>query len=103
MTLIARIQGLMLSDDTDDSARLAHDYKHAKPEAQAAMDAALICICGYSLETLLTYCRCGKCGHECAKIDLDEAVGGTVRDGEYAGKCPECGERSYMLWPEDDE
>ena len=56
MNLIERITKLILSDDEcteKQSDILKNTYEDATPEAQAAIDDALICICGYSLKTLL--------------------------------------------------
>ena len=56
MNLIDRIQQEMLSDteDRDDQSHyLIQEYKTASPKTQQVMDAAFICLCGYSLNTLI--------------------------------------------------
>lgn len=52
-TLIGRIQNAMLTDDADQSERLATLYANASAEGKQLLDDALICICGYSIPTLL--------------------------------------------------
>lgn len=46
-----------MADDTEDrlkqSARLLDDYAQASDEVRAGVDAALVCLCGYSLATAL--------------------------------------------------
>lgn len=54
MTLIERIYEEMLSDDEDDSDRLKALYEQATPDQKKVLDDALICICGYSLQTLIS-------------------------------------------------
>lgn len=52
MTLIDWIEGAMLSDDDNrehQSDLLARLYRHADAGQQNALDAALICLCGWTL------------------------------------------------------
>ena len=102
MTLISRIQLLMATDDSDDSGRLARDYNAAPIELQRAVDDALVCICGYSLKTLLSYCRCEDCGHVCALDDLT-AIATPQVEGEARGHCPQCDGLAFVIDPEEDE
>lgn len=53
MTLIERILDEALSDDEDDSDQLERLYKGSTPDQQKALDAAMLCICGWSLKTLI--------------------------------------------------
>ena len=53
MSIVSRIQELILSDDTDDSERLVNDYQEASAIEKAAIDNAFISLCGYSLATLI--------------------------------------------------
>jgi hypothetical protein len=53
MSVISRIAEAIASDDDDQSERLVNDYNHATKEQQQAIDDALICICGWSLSTLI--------------------------------------------------
>jgi hypothetical protein len=52
-SLVARVQSYMASDDCDQSERLARQYMRATPAVRQAVDDAFICLCGYSLETLI--------------------------------------------------
>ena len=57
MNLIETIAEQIHSDDmgTDkQSARLKTLYREVSPDAQAGIDAAFICVCGWSLATLIT-------------------------------------------------
>lgn len=56
MNLIERITDLILSDDENTDKQsdiLTRTYDDANAEKKTAIDNALICICGYSLKTLL--------------------------------------------------
>jgi len=53
VTLVARIAELIATDDDDQSERLANDYREADAKAKQAIDDAFICLCGYSLATLI--------------------------------------------------
>lgn len=52
-SLVARVQSYMASDDCDQSERLARQYIRATPAVRQAVDDAFVCLCGYSLETLI--------------------------------------------------
>lgn len=52
-SLIQLIQAEMLSDSEDDSERLAALYEQASPEQRKVVDDVLICLCGYSMPSLL--------------------------------------------------
>src|ERR1700674_2264032 len=53
VSLVARVQSYMASDDCDQSERLARQYTRATPAVRQAVDDAFICLCGYSLERLM--------------------------------------------------
>lgn len=57
MSIVSRIQEYILTDDDDQSERLKNDYQHATKQEQEAIDNALICICGYSLATVIEEAR----------------------------------------------
>lgn len=48
------IMRAIATDDDNQSARLIADYKAADEATQAAIDNALISICGYSLTSLIS-------------------------------------------------
>lgn len=52
-TLIERIYRRIQSDDCDQSERLAARYERAIPSERQAIDDVFICLCGYSLQTLI--------------------------------------------------
>jgi hypothetical protein len=52
-TVIERIYRRIQSDDCDQSDRLARRYERATPNEREAIDDVFICLCGYSLQTLL--------------------------------------------------
>ena len=52
-TLIERIYRRIQSDDCDQSDRLARCYERANPNERQAIDDVFICLCGYSLQTLI--------------------------------------------------
>ena len=57
MTLIDRIEQEMLTDSEDrnrQSQLLKAEYNKAPGVAKEALDNAFICLCGYSLKTLLS-------------------------------------------------
>jgi hypothetical protein len=56
VSIIDDIETWMMSDTEDredQSARLVDDYKQSNNAERRAVDRALVCICGYSLETLI--------------------------------------------------
>lgn len=53
MSLVSRIAEAILNDDDDQSDRLINDYNNATPDQKQAIDDALICICGWSMTTLM--------------------------------------------------
>lgn len=53
MSIVSRIQEYILTDDDDQSERLKNDYQHATKQEQDAIDNAFICLCGYSLATVI--------------------------------------------------
>ena len=53
MTLIERVYRRIQSDDCDQSDRLARSYERATPNERQAIDDVFICLCGYSLQTLI--------------------------------------------------
>ncbi len=55
-TLIDHVQEAMLSDDEDRSKQseiLRRTYEEASQEAKEKIDECFICLCGWSLQTLL--------------------------------------------------
>jgi len=57
MNLLETITAEIHSDDADtdkQSARLKQLYCEVSADAQTGIDAAFICLCGWSLETLIT-------------------------------------------------
>jgi hypothetical protein len=40
--------------NTDDEL-LIHYYTHAKPDEQKIIDTIMVCVCGYSLETIINH------------------------------------------------
>jgi hypothetical protein len=53
MTLIERVFEAMTGDDSDDSERLERLYLDADAAGRQLLDDAFICVCGWSLKTLL--------------------------------------------------
>jgi hypothetical protein len=57
MALIDRIEELILSDDEyprdDQSDRLIDEYEKASPESKEVIDNIFICLCGYSLKSII--------------------------------------------------
>ena len=53
MRLIAHISNAMCSDDTDQSVRLATLYDAADDRGKDLLDQAFICLCGWSMKTLI--------------------------------------------------
>jgi hypothetical protein len=55
--LVAHISKAMSSDDDDQSEMLANIYLSGNQAAKDVLDRAFICLCGWSLETLLKRCQ----------------------------------------------
>jgi hypothetical protein len=55
--LIAHISKEMHSDDDDQSDMLADIYLSATEAEKAVLDSAFICLCGWSLKTLMSRCE----------------------------------------------
>lgn len=53
MSLVSRIAEAIASDDDDQSERLIETYKAASKTRKAAIDDIMICLCGYSMPTLI--------------------------------------------------
>jgi len=56
MSLIENIQSAMLSDDEDpdyQSTLLTGIYEDATTDQKAKLDEAMICVCGWSLDSLI--------------------------------------------------
>jgi hypothetical protein len=53
MSLIATITEEILSDDTDQSNRLQSLYENGTEQDRKAIDEAMMCVCGWTLETLI--------------------------------------------------
>lgn len=58
VSVVQRVQELMLTDDCDQSERLQDAYERAAPEQKKVVDEIFICLCGYSLETILAGDAC---------------------------------------------
>lgn len=59
MTLISRIADAIATDDDDQSERLIETYKAASKTRKAAIDDVMICLCGYSIPTLIDMEKAG--------------------------------------------
>lgn len=53
MSIVNRIAEAIASDDDDQSERLIETYKAASKTRKAAIDDVMICLCGYSIPTLI--------------------------------------------------
>ncbi len=56
-SLVAQISKAMHSDDDDQSEMLAGIYLSANEVEKAVLDRAFICLCGWSLKTLMERCE----------------------------------------------
>jgi hypothetical protein len=52
-SLVNRIERAIQNDDDDQSARLTDLYEKASMPQKGLLDEAFICLCGWSLETLI--------------------------------------------------
>jgi hypothetical protein len=55
--LVAQISKAMHFDDDDQSEMLANIYLSANEAEKAVLDSAFICLCGWSLTTLMSKCE----------------------------------------------
>ena len=53
MRLVAHVTGAIVTDDYDQSDRLADLYLSADDAGKDLLDRAFICLCGYRLKTLM--------------------------------------------------
>ena len=53
MSIVSRVQEYIATDDDDQSERLLNEYQEAGPKEKEAIDNAFICLCGYSLATII--------------------------------------------------
>jgi hypothetical protein len=53
MSIVNRIAEAIASDDDDQSERLIETYKAATKKQKEAIDDVMICLCGYSMPTLI--------------------------------------------------
>jgi hypothetical protein len=53
VSVVQKVQELMLHDDDDQSERLQDTDERATPEQKQVVDEIFICLCGYSLATIL--------------------------------------------------
>lgn len=94
-SLILRIQNAMLTDDADQSARLATLYADASDAGKELLNDAFVCLCGYTIPSLLemgpnadthvvTDTRATLCT-ECGRIKGD---GDEAKDGPFC-QCEE--------------
>jgi len=60
MTIVSRIAELIETDDCDQSERLIDTYKAATKKQKEAIDDLMICLCGYSMPTLIDQERAGS-------------------------------------------
>jgi hypothetical protein len=58
-TIVQTVAEYIVSDDTDDSWRIARAYAAATADQKAVVDDIFISLCGYSLKTII-----GECGEE---------------------------------------
>ena len=56
-SLVARVSKAMYSDDDDQSEMLADIYLTSNPTEKDVLDRAFICLCGWSLRTLMDKCE----------------------------------------------
>lgn len=57
--LVAQVARAILSDDDDQSEQLAEVYLTGTEAQKDALDRAFICLCGWSLKTLIEQCAEG--------------------------------------------
>lgn len=55
--LVAQVTKAIYADDTDQSEKLADVYILADEAQKDALDRAFICLCGWSLKTLMDRCE----------------------------------------------
>jgi hypothetical protein len=55
--LVARVSKALFSDDDDQSDMLANVYLSATQGEKDLLDRAFICLCGWSLKTLMSECE----------------------------------------------
>ena len=55
--LVAQVSKALFSDDDDQSEMLANLYLEANQAEKAVLDRAFICLCGWSLKTLMDKCE----------------------------------------------
>lgn len=55
--LVAQVSKAMFSDDDDQSEMLANLYTEANQAEKDLLDRAFICLCGWSLKTLMDRCE----------------------------------------------
>ena len=53
LDIVSEVQKQMFSDMENDSRILLDRYNEETPEVREAMDFVLICLCGYSIESLI--------------------------------------------------
>jgi len=53
VSVVDKVRELMACDDCDQSERLRETYEAATPEQRKVVDEIFVCLCGYSLETIL--------------------------------------------------
>ena len=53
LDIVSEVQKQMFSDMENDSRILLARYSEETPEVREAMDFVLICLCGYSMESLI--------------------------------------------------
>lgn len=54
--LVAQVSKALFSDDDDQSEMLANVYLEANQAEKDVLDRAFICLCGWSLKTLMDKC-----------------------------------------------
>lgn len=55
--LVAHVSKAIFSDDDDQSDMLADIYLQAEEAEKAVLDKAFICLCGWSLKTMMEKCE----------------------------------------------
>jgi hypothetical protein len=56
-SLVAHISKAFFSDDDDQSEMLADIYRSANEAEKVVLDNAFVCLCGWSLKTLMSKCE----------------------------------------------
>ena len=55
--IVGQIMEEMMSDDENDTERLLFAYENATEEERAIMDYVLVCLCGYTMNTIIEHAK----------------------------------------------